>query len=72
MREELKTKKFACRYYHAGSWWSVHIDAYDAIDADARVKKLGNLILDGELVLSGPAYLLPFIRFFCWLRNLLH
>lgn len=44
------TKKFCCRYYHDGGWWSLVIDAYDFPDAKARADKLG-LQLDGELVM---------------------
>lgn len=69
MDVDRKTRRFTCRYYHDGAWWSVNIDAYDLPDAEVRVKKLGNMILDGELISTGPAWLLPFVRAYCWIKN---
>ena len=48
-------KTYMCRYYHDGSWWGVTICARDWQDAEARVAKLGNLQLDGELKGTIPA-----------------
>lgn len=42
--------KFICSYYHNGAQWNVTLDAEDWADAEARVKKLGNLKLDGQLI----------------------
>ena len=50
------TKEYVCDYYHDGSWWGLNIHAYNIEDAEARCKKLGNLRLQGELILSMPAY----------------
>lgn len=50
-------KTYLCSYYHAGAQWSIHITAYDMADAEARVKKLGNLKLDGELIATYPVEL---------------
>jgi hypothetical protein len=47
-------KTFLCHYHHDGSEWAVDITAYDLADAEARVKKLGNLKLDGELIATYP------------------
>lgn len=65
-----QTKEFVCQYYHDGGWWGLNIRAYDMADAEARCKKLGNLKLDGELVMTSGAGLL--VRAMCWLRNLFH
>ena len=51
---ERKTKKYTCSYHHDGSDWAVTIYAYDMEDAEARVKKLGWLRLDGEIVMTIP------------------
>lgn len=48
-------KEYVCRYYHEGSWWSLDISAKDYADAEARVAKLGNLQLQGELMMKIPA-----------------
>lgn len=47
-------KIFLCSYYHDGCQWNINIMAYDMADAEARVKKLGNLKLDGELIATYP------------------
>lgn len=52
---ERETKEFVCRYFHDGVWWSLNIRAYDFDDAEARVAKLGNLQLQGELMMTIPA-----------------
>jgi hypothetical protein len=49
------TKEFCCEYYHDGVWWSLNLHAYDWQDAEARAKKLGNLKVMGELVMTIPA-----------------
>lgn len=49
-------KEFVCRYYHDGSWWSLNIMAKDVRDAEARVAKLGNLQLQGELMMTLQAF----------------
>ena len=46
------TQKFLCSYLHDNAEWLITIDAYDFADAEARVKKLGFLRLEGELM--GP------------------
>ena len=53
MNREWKT--YACRYYHNGKWWGLDLRAEDDDDADARVRKLGNLQLLGEVKVSLPA-----------------
>jgi hypothetical protein len=50
MSREWKT--YACRYYHDGKWWGLDLRALDDDDASARVGKLGNLQLLGELKAS--------------------
>jgi len=54
MKEEWKT--FACRYYHDGKWWALDLVAQSHDDAQARVKKLGNLQLLGEVKIQIPAW----------------
>lgn len=72
---ERATKEFVCDYYHDGAWWGLNIHAYNWPDAEARVKKLGNLRLQGELMgtisadIPGAGLL---VRVTCWLRNLFH
>ncbi len=65
------TKEFVCKYYHDGAWWGLNIHAYDMEDAKARVAKLGNLQLNGELIMSIPC--IPgaglFVKATCWVRN---
>lgn len=64
-------KTYVCRYYHNGSWWALNIMAEDAADAEARVAKLGNLQLQGELkgtIPAGPGAAF-FVRAICALRN---
>lgn len=58
--ETRATKRYLCRYYHDGGWWSQTIDAYDWEDARRRASKL-SMQLDGELVftLSLPRWLGP-------------
>ena len=65
-----KTKSFLCSYHHDGAEWSVTIQAYDRQDAEARLKKLGFLRLDGELVATLPAKCGVLVRIICWFRNL--
>lgn len=47
-------KTYVCRYYHNSSWWGLDIKAADLADAEARVAKLGNLQLQGELKMTIP------------------
>lgn len=49
---ERTTRTYCCSYDHEGAAWSLTIDAYDWADAEARVRKLGFLRLDGELVMT--------------------
>jgi hypothetical protein len=56
------TKEYVCEYYHDGRWWCLNIHAKDDKDAEARVAKLGNLRLLGELGGTIPACL-PGARF---------
>jgi hypothetical protein len=67
-----KTREYVCRYYHDGAWWGLNIHAYDMADAEARVAKLGNLQLNGELLMTIHAVpggnWIP--RLICWVRNL--
>lgn len=65
-----KTKNFLCSYHHDGAEWSITIQAYDRDDAEARVKKLGYLRLDGELIATVPARCGFIVRFLCWIKNL--
>jgi hypothetical protein len=51
-----KWKTFACRYYHDGKWWALDLVAQSDNDAQARVKKLGNLQLLGEVKMQIPAW----------------
>lgn len=62
-------KTFVCHYYHAGSKWGLNITAADREDAEARVKKLGNLKLDGELIATYPVPLGWWCKFRVLLRN---
>lgn len=67
------TREFCCRYFHDGSWWGLNINAYDSADAAARVAKLGNLQLLGELMLTIPARDNRFawlVQLLCKARNL--
>lgn len=48
-------KKYACRYYHDGKWWALDLMAQNYEDADARVRKLGNLQLLWEVKAQIPA-----------------
>jgi hypothetical protein len=62
-------KRYECRYYHGGKWWSVEIMAPDWADAEARVAKLGSLQLQGEIVAQfGPHYGW-LARLIVWIRN---
>jgi hypothetical protein len=54
MKQEWKT--YACRYYHDGKWWALDLVAQGDDDAEARVKKLGNLQLLGEVKMQIPAW----------------
>jgi hypothetical protein len=54
MKREWKT--YACRYYHDGKWWALDLVAQSDNDAQARVKKLGNLQLLGEVKMQIPAW----------------
>ena len=54
MNQEWKT--YACRYYHDGKWWALDLVAQDGDDAQARIKKLGNLQLLGEVKMQIPAW----------------
>lgn len=69
------TKRFLAEYYHDGSWWGCDIHAYDHEDAEARAKKLGNLKILGERVMSipcvAPGSWLPnwIVGFLNWFRN---
>lgn len=66
-----KTREYVCRYYHDGAWWGLNIHAYDMTDAQARVAKLGNLQLNGELVMTIPVVTGSWLpRLICWVRNL--
>lgn len=65
------TKPFLVEYYHDGATWGETIHAYDHADAEARVKKLGNMKLLGEHVgtvsaAAGGRFLVPLL---CSLRN---
>jgi hypothetical protein len=55
-----KTKQdwqtYACRYYHDGKWWALDLVAQSHNDAEARIKKLGNLQLLGEVKMQVPAW----------------
>jgi hypothetical protein len=64
------TKTFLCSYHHDDALWSVEIHAYDWADAEARVKKLGYLKLDGELKVTIPVRLGFIAKLLCWIRNL--
>lgn len=48
-------KTYTCRYYHDGKWWALDLMARDCEDAEARVRKLGNLQLLGEVHMRIPA-----------------
>lgn len=65
-------KEYVCDYYHDGTRWALNITAYDWKDAEARVKKLGNLKLRGELMMTIPASEPSgwFVKAYCWFRNL--
>jgi hypothetical protein len=61
------TEKFCCSYRHDGADWAVMIEAYDWDDAEARVKKLGYLRLDGKLIATVPVGWIG--RLISWLRR---
>ncbi len=63
------TKEFVCHYHHDGAKWGLNIHAYDLADAEARVKKLGFLKLDGELVMTIHGQKGRIVPFICWIRN---
>lgn len=48
-------KTYTCRYYHDGKWWALDLMAQSVEDAEARVRKLGNLQLLGEVKMRIPA-----------------
>jgi hypothetical protein len=63
-------KEYCCRYFHDGSWWGITITAYNFDDAEERVRKLGNLKLDGELVMTIPSPVPKWwVRWLVGLRN---
>jgi len=64
------TKPFLCSYQHDGAQWSVTIYAYDWADAEARVKKLGYLRLDGEIAVVMPQRLGWAAKALCTLKNM--
>ena len=70
--EEQETKQYACRYFYDGDWWDVLIYAYDWEDAEDRCKKIGNIQLEGEVVMSIPNFPGSGVvaRLVCWFRNL--
>ena len=55
LNDSASWKKYACRYYHAGKWWSLDLVAESEADAQARAQKLGNLQLLGEIKAEFPA-----------------
>lgn len=70
MNDNFKT--YECRYFHNGKWWAVEITAQSYADAEARVCKLGNLQLCGEVVMHLPGRTPSWlVRFMVWLRNAL-
>jgi hypothetical protein len=70
-------KTYLCDYEHDGARWSIHLVAYDREDAEARVLKLADLRIAGELVatipcrsaLSSPLSLI--ITLGCWILNII-
>jgi lysozyme family protein len=66
-----ETKEFCCQYYHDGTWWCLNLQAYDEEDAEARARKLGNLQVLGELMMTIPAGAGRgwWPGALCWLRN---
>jgi hypothetical protein len=48
--KEPKFKTYECRYFHDGKWWAFDIQAPSYPDAEARVCKLGNAQIVGEVV----------------------
>lgn len=69
MNADYKTKRFLCSYHHDGAEWSLELDARDWADAEARVKKLGYLRLDGELMATVPVQFGWAVRLICWSRS---
>lgn len=69
MQNPKKTKPFVCVYNHDGAEWCITIHAYDWDDAKARVKKLGFLKLDFELIATVPARLGFVAKTACAVRN---
>ena len=68
MAERFKT--YECRYYHDGTWWALQIAARDYPDAEARVRKLGNAQLSGEVVMTLPGSTPTWaVRLITWLRT---
>jgi hypothetical protein len=65
------TIDYTCSYHHDGCEWSITISAYDWMDAEARVKKLGWLKLDGEIVATYPAYMGWWAKLTVAIRNFL-
>lgn len=55
MKTDTTWKTYTCRYFHEGRWWGVDIMAPSFEDAEARVQKLGNLQLLGEVAMQIPA-----------------
>jgi len=68
-----RSKKYVCRYFHNGSWWTIQIDALDYSAAEARAERLGCLEILGELGGTidarspGASF---FTRAICAVRNL--
>lgn len=69
--QEKPHKTYVCHYYHDGSKWGLNITAADWEDAEARVKKLGNLHLDGELKATYPISLGWWCKLSVAIRNFL-
>lgn len=70
-QKEASFKEYTCRYFHDGSWWALSIRARDNADAQARVDKLGNLQLLGEVMAVIPAKVGAglLVRALCSVRN---
>lgn len=65
--KEPNFKTYECRYYHDGKWWAFDIQAPTYPDAEARVRKLGNAQIVGEVVATFRLNQGRMTRFLGWI-----
>jgi hypothetical protein len=62
-------KTFLIRYRYNGADWCIHMPAEDFDDAKARLARLTNAKIDGEVMLTIPAFTGPLASILVGFRN---